>query len=110
MVMSSYGGGHTDLGELVVRNLRRAFPGLYVYLEAMSMAKYGVGIKELVNRDLNAFLNVVNNHFRSKSVTAKVIKIVFKPLLEGKDDLILRALSGDVKDLINYLNSLVGST
>ena len=104
--MSTYGGGYTDLGELVVRNLRRAFPGLYVYLEAMAMAKYGVGVRDLVNSDLSAFLNIVNNHFRSKSVTAKVIKIMFKPLLEGRDGLIIKALSGEAEDLINYLKSL----
>ncbi len=100
-------GGSIDLGELVVSNLRRAFPGLYVYLEAMSMAKYGVGIRELVRTDLVKFLEIVNGHFSSEMVTVKVIKILFKPLLEGKDELILKAVRGECEELINYLKSAI---
>ncbi len=99
--------GSTDLSELVVRNLRKAFPGLYVYLEAMSMAKYGICIKELIRTDLIKFLEIVNDHFASERVTVKVIKILFKPLLEGMDDLILKAVRGECEELINYLKSAI---
>ena len=86
--------------------LRKGAPGMLMALNSLAMKKYGSYITELLIKNPNGFVDVLNTYFRNKDTTQRFIRYLLKPLTEaGSEDgrkAVEALIAGNKVEFITY--------
>ena len=87
------------LKNVLVSNLRKALPGLYMYLNSLTYGRYGMSLDELLCGNPGEFAKIFIDYFQSKKIAYSILEAILKPLaksLEGQEAL-KKLLEGESK-------------
>ncbi len=97
------------LGRVIVQGLKNYFPGLNIFLESLTLIKYGRSLEELVSDDILEFCRLLDNHFSSRETSYRILRMVLKPIIRETDlDEVLDELfRGNTAPLLSSLDSSI---
>jgi len=86
------------LKNVLVSNLRRSLPGLYMYLNSLTYGLYGMGVEELLWKSPERFAKIFTDYFQSEGIAYSILESILKPLAntpEGREALKKLICEGD---------------
>ena len=73
------------LKDVFVSNLRKALPGLYMFLNSVSYGRFGMCLEDLLWEKPEDFAKIFIDYFQSKQVALSVLEGILKPLSKSSE-------------------------
>jgi len=73
------------LKDIFVSYLRKALPGLYMFLNSVSYGRYGMSLEDLLWENPEDFVKVFIDYFQSRKIAFSILESILKPLSDTSE-------------------------